>query len=145
MAGALLALGTPIAASAQMFPGGDGPPPEVRAQMEQARTNAKAAAFNDLSADHRAKVEAIVAKFNDGSLEPADAASQIDAILTPDEAKAVLAEQQKLRDAMRQAFAAANGGNAPERPGGYGSRGANRKPDAGRFLLMVSRQPRQQP
>jgi hypothetical protein len=134
MAGALLALGAPLSAAAQMYPGGGSMPPEV----QQARDNAKTAAFNDLSPDHRSKVQAIIAQFNNGSIQRDDAVKQIDAVLTPDETKAVLGEQQKLRDAMRQAFANANGGN-----GGFGGRrrGGNQQPDAGSFLLRLSASP----
>jgi hypothetical protein len=97
----------------------------------QARDQAKTAAFNDLSADHRAKVQAIVAQYNNGSIQRDDAVKQIDAVLTPDETKAVLGEEQKMHDAMRQAFA----GN-PRSNGGH-----RRAPDAGRFLLMLSASP----
>ena len=97
--------------------------------MEQARAQAKTAAFNDLSADHRAKVQAILAQVQSGSLEPQDAASQIDAVLSPSESQAVLGEAQKMRDAMQKAF----GNDGP--PRGM----MNRKPDAGRVLLMLSR------
>lgn len=151
LAAAFAALLSPVAALAQQGPPAGGPPPEMRAQFETARTNAKTAAFNDLSADHRAKVNAIVAQVQSGSLDPHDAASQIDAILTPAESQAVLGEQQKMRDAMRKAFESDNGGQMPQgqyggqqRPG-MGGGGTNRKPDAGRFLLMISREPRTQP
>jgi hypothetical protein len=137
LAGAMAALVFPAAAFAQ--------DDSMRAQFEQARTQAKTAAFNDLSADHRAKVQAIIDRVQSGSLDPRDAGSQIDAILTPAESQAVLGEAQKLRDAMRQLFAAQGGGGfSGQRPGGEAGAhrgGMNRKPDAGRFLLMVSRQP----
>jgi hypothetical protein len=138
-----LALAIPSAVLAQgMAPSGGGQmPPEV----QQARDNAKTAAFNDLSADHRAKVQAIVDKFNSGSLSMQDAGTQIDGVLTPDESKSVLGEQEKFRDAMRQAFANGNGGNGGGPPGSGGGfhgggmhGGGDRKPDAGRFLLMMS-------
>jgi hypothetical protein len=133
LAGALLAAAVPLGASAQMYQGSI--PPEILQARDQAKTNA----FNDLSADHRAKVQAIVANFNNGSIERDEAVKEIDAVLTPDESKAVLGEQQKLRDAMRQAFAN-NGGNgsfAGERRGGSERRSGQRQPDAGRFLLML--------
>ncbi len=129
--GALMALMFPLAALAQMPPDGQGPPPEVRARFEQARTQAKTAAFNDLSPDHRAKIQAISAQVQDGSLDRRAASAQIDAMLSPSETQAVLGEAQKLRDALQKTFA----GEGPSQP-------MNRKPDAGRFLLMVSGQPR---
>src|SRR5260370_19893208 len=95
---ALLALGLaaaiPLAAAADQAagPGAGGGSPETRAQFERARTEARTAVFADLSADHRAQVQAIVDKVNAGTLTNLrDAANQIDAILTPDETKAVLA------------------------------------------------------
>lgn len=127
MAGALLVVGAPLAASAQMYEGSI--PPEIL----QARDQAKTAAFNDLSPDHRAKVQAIVAQYDSGSIQRDDAVKQIDAVLTPDETKAVLGEQQKMRDAMRQRMA--NNGEH-HFPGSNG--GQRRAPDAGRFLLMLS-------
>lgn len=131
----VLALGAPLAAFAQMPPG-EGPPP----QFVQIRDNAKTAAFNDLSPDHRAKVQAIVAQVSSGSLDPQDAAKQIDGILTPAESQAVIGEQQKMRDAMQQAFAnnGGNGGGFGSHGGGYQGQHASRQPDAGRFLLMLS-------
>lgn len=112
-AAALAALISPVAAFAQQPPDGP-PPPQMRAQMEQLRAQAKTAAFNDLSADHRAKVQAILQKVQNGSLDPRAAGTQIDAILSPTEKQAVLAEVEKMRHAMR------------------------RKPDAGHALLMLS-------
>lgn len=135
---ALAALISPLGALAQDLPPGapDGPPqipppPQMRAQLEQARTQAKAASLSDLSADHRAKVQAIIAKVQNGSLDPRDASTQIDALLTPAESQAVLAQAQKMHDAMKKAIA-----NAPP------PHRMNRKPDAGRFLIMVSLPPR---
>ena len=135
---ALAALISPLGALAQEGPPGapDGPPqppppPQVRAQLEQARTQAKTAALNDLSADHRAKVQAILAQVQSGSLDPRDASTQIDALLSASEQQAVLAQAQKMHDAMKKAIANAL---PPHR--------MNRKLDAGRFLLMVSLPPR---
>ena len=153
-----LALGfAPLAVGAQGYPSG-GPSPEMRAKMEAARGDAKTASFNALSADHRAKVQAIVDKFNSGATaDPREAASQIDAVLTPDEVKAVLAQRQTLRDAMRTAFAQNGGttGGAQGAPGTgaaatTGGRGGDEakehmehggQADAGRFLLGVSADP----
>ena len=164
----VLALGiAPLAAGAQGYPNG-GPPPEMRAKMEQARGDAKTASYNALSADHRTKVQAVVDKFNGGTIaDPRDAASQIDAILTPDEAKAVLARRQAMRDAMRAAFAQNGGAGGPvgqngaagQAPGGQGRNGQvssaqgpngqagsmehhdGGQADAGRFLLGVAADP----
>lgn len=72
-------------------------------------------------------MQAILAQVQSGSLDPRDATSQIDAILTPAESQAVLAQAQQLHEAMKKAIASA----PPPHP-------MNRKPDAGRFLLMVS-------
>lgn len=126
LAGAFAALASPLAAVAQMQPGG--PPPEMRAQFEQARTQARTAAMNDLSADHRAKVQAILAQVQSGSLDPHAAAGQIDAILTPAESQAVLGEVQKMHDALRKSMQNA----PPPHPM------MNRKPDAGRALMMLN-------
>lgn len=142
-------------ASAQEY----GPPPQMRTQMEQVRNNAKAAALNALSPDHRNRVQAIVDQVNSGSLDRQAAAQQIDAILTPSESQAVLAQGTKMRDAMRAMFQQQmqNGGQPPMQngqppmqngqppqgggPGGWhrdGSRpGQMRTPDAGRMLIML--------
>jgi hypothetical protein len=142
LAGALFALLVPTIALAQE----GGPPPEVRAQFEKLRDQTKTDALNDLSADHRSKVQAILSQVQSGEVDPQDAASQIDSILTPDESKKVLGEEQKLRDAMRQQMSNSGfGGGFGGRMGG-GSRmggGANRKPDAGRFLARLAAPPPQ--
>lgn len=122
---ALAALLYPGTVLAQQPPPDAPPPPQMRAHMEQLRSQAKTAAFNDLSADHRAKVQAILQKVQGGSLDPRAASEQIDALLTPAESQAVLAEMQKMHDAMKKALA-----NAPHR--------TMRKPDAGHALLMLS-------
>jgi hypothetical protein len=116
-------------------------PPAMPPGAMQARDAAKTASFNDLNPDHRAKVQAIVDKFNSGSLSMTDATSQIDGILSPDESKAVLGEQEKFRDAMRQQFANQNGGGGQYQ--GHGGMGMRQRqaPDAGRFLLMMSASP----
>jgi hypothetical protein len=117
-----------VMVSAQDY--GSGPPPGVQSQFEQARTNA----MNALSADHRSKVQAIMDQVNNGSLSRQDGASQIDGILTSSESSAVLDQAQMLREAMQQ-----SGGHR----GFGGGGGGNHKPDAGRFLLMVSHPPQQ--
>lgn len=103
----------------------------MRAKFEAARTQAQTAALSDLSADHRVKVQAILTQVQDGTLDPRAAGAQIDALLTPGEAKAVLAEASKLHASMQKAMA---GMPPPPHP-------MNRKPDAGRFLIMISRPP----
>lgn len=128
---ALAAALFPAAALAQQPPpdGPPGPPPQIRAQMEVLRTQAKTAAFNDLRADHRAKVQAILQQVQNGSLDPQQASTQIDAILSPGESQAVLGETQKMHVAMRAAMA-----NMPHRPAHM----MKRKPDAGHALLMLA-------
>ncbi len=117
------------------------PPSGMRAQMQHVRDGAKTASLNALGADHQAKVQTIVTAFDNGTVDLTAAASQIDAVLTPGEATAVLAQQQKMRDAMRAAFAGAGGGHM----GGQGMRGNGNgrahKPDAGQFLLSVAADP----
>ncbi len=128
LAFALTASFLPLAIGAQEPPGppGDGPPPEMRAQMEQLRTQAQTNAMNALSADHRAKVQAIVAQVEGGSLSREDATKQIDALLTPDESRAVLAQGQKMHEAMQAVFT-------------HSPRPNHRTPDAGMLLLMLNR------
>jgi hypothetical protein len=77
-------------------------------------------------------VQAILAQVQSGSLDRRDAATQIDGILTPGESQAVLAEGQKMRDDMRKAMAA---------DANTQGRRMNRKPDAGRILMMLSMPP----
>jgi hypothetical protein len=157
LAAALVAL--PAAALAQGAPGPDaGPPADVRAQMDQARADARTAAFAKLSPAHRAGVQAVIDRVNAGKLtDLADAAAQIDANLTPDESAAVLAQRQTLMAAMHHG--APNGGGPPpgmQPPGeggappgesgpppgagppGDGQGHGTHAADAGRFLLMLS-------
>jgi hypothetical protein len=123
--------------------------------MEKLRADAKASAYAALTPAHAASVQGIVAQVAAGTLDRRAAAGQIDALLSPDEAKAVLAAETKSRAAMRAAFAGA-GGPPPPPPGGpppgaggpppgAGPPGGGRfgPPSAGRFLLMVSMAPRQ--
>jgi len=148
----VLVTGLPLAACAQQSSAADnGPSPEVRAQMQAARDTAKTAALNDLSAANRAKVQSIIDQVNNGQQTDLKAAvQQIDAVLTPGETKAVLAERDKLNATMRANMpprpdgAGPNGspmngagpnGAPPNGPrGGFGGRGSN---DAGRFLLSL--------
>jgi hypothetical protein len=153
----VVATGLPLAACAQQSNAAEnGPSPEVRAQMQQARDNAKTAAFNDLSAADRAKVQAIINQVNNGQLTDLRAAAQqIDAAITPAEAQAVLAERTKMTAAFRAnrpqgmgpnggPGAGPNGG-----PGPNGAPGANgehrgfggRSQTAGRFLLQLGVSP----
>ena len=132
---ALVALLPLAAAAADPAPGpGGGPPPEMRAQFEKNRAAAKTAAFAALGADHRAQVQAIVDRVNAGTLtDPVDATKQIDAILTPDETKAVLAERDKLAATMHPDHMGAPPPGGPP-PGMHGPANV----DAGHFLLRVS-------
>jgi len=141
-----LAATMPLSACAQsaQAQSQDGPPPAARAQMQQARDAAKTAALNDLSADHRARVQSIVDAVNNGTqTDLRAAATQIDAVLSPDEAKAVLAERTKMMQTMRANMpqGGPNGaGPGPGRgPDGQGNpNGMRRANDAGRFLLQLS-------
>jgi len=139
----LLLCAAPVAAAAQGFPGLT---PEQQAQIQTLRDTAKTTSFNALSADHRTKVQAVVTTFDAGSVSIADAATQIDAILTPDEAKAVLAAGQTMRDGMRKMYEDANGGASPPPrqgppPGAGAGQGQRRAPDAGRILLQLAASP----
>src|ERR1700722_3992852 len=99
--------------------GGGGASPEMRAKMDAVRTDAKTATFAALSDAHRTAVQAIVDQFDaDGSALTLSAATQqIDALLSPQETTAVLAQNQKMRDAMRAAFASSGGPGAQGGPG----------------------------
>ena len=142
-----LATGLPLAACAQQSSAADnGPSPEVRAQMQQARDTAKTAALNDLSAANRAKVQSIVDQVNNGQLTDLRAAAQqIDSVLTPAETKAVLAERDKMMQTIRANMPPRPDGAGPNGPGpngpganGPGPNGAGRGGnDAGRFLLSL--------
>jgi hypothetical protein len=124
----------------------DGPPPEARAQMQQARDNARSAAMNDLRPDHRAKVQAILDKANNAQsmTELVDAAKQIDGVLTPDESKAVLGERDKMMQTVHanmpqgEAPGAGQGGQGGPRNGDHGGQGGGMRNDAGRVLLQLS-------
>ena len=138
----VLAAGFPLSACAQTSNAAEnGPPPEVRAQMQAARDSAKTAAFNDLSAADRTKVQAVIDQINNGRLTDLRvAAQQIDAAITPAEAKAVLGERTKLMATMyanmpQRPEGAGPGGAAGDHPRGMGGQHGN---DAGVFLLQVS-------
>lgn len=155
----VVATGMPLAACAQQSNAAEnGPSPEVRAQMQQARDNAKTAAFNDLTPADRAKVQAIIDQVNNGQLTDLRAAAQqIDAAITPAEAQAVLAERTKMMQTFRANHPEGmgpNGGpgagpNAGPGAGPNGAPGANgehrgfggRHQTAGRFLLQLGVSP----
>lgn len=129
----------PLAAVAQAGPElHAAPTPEVRAMMDKARADAKAAAYGALTPAHAAAVTAVVAQVVAGTLDRRAAGGRIDALLTPDEQTAVLAAAEKSRGAMRAAMTAAGG--PPPGPGGPPPphRGHIGPPSAGRYLLMVS-------
>jgi hypothetical protein len=148
---ALLACAVPLEASAQPALSQDGgPPADVQQKMDAARNSARDASLAALSDDHRAKVQAVVDQFDaaGSTTTVGDASKAIDAVLDKNESAAVLAQQQKMRAAMRAAFSADSGGpGGGMGPGGFGGRGGrggfgrgggNRAPDAGRFLLSVT-------
>jgi hypothetical protein len=128
-----VATGLPLAACAQQSGNAaeSGPPPAVL----QARAAAKTAAFNDLSGADRARVQAIIDQVNNGQLtDLRSAASQIDAILSPAETTAVLAERTKLIQTIRA--------NRPDRSEGAPGTGSHRGgKHAGRFLLQLGVSP----
>jgi len=147
----VVATGLPLAACAQQSNAAEnGPSPEVRAQMQQARDNARTAAFNDLSAADRAKVQAIINQVNNGQLTDLRAAAQqIDAAITPAEAQAVLAERAKMTAAFRANRPQGMSPNGGPGAGPNGAPGANgehrgfggRSQTAGRFLLQLGVSP----
>jgi hypothetical protein len=121
----------------------DSPSPAALSPMQQARSDAKTASWNALSADHQTKVQAIVDGFNNGTLDVPAASAQIDAVLTPDESAAVQAQEKTMRAAMRAAFSANGGAQTGGRFGGghRGNRTGAQQPDAGRFLLGLNADP----
>ena len=144
----VVATGMPLAACAQQSNAGEnGPSPEVRAQMQQARDTAKAAAFNDLTPADRAKVQAIINQVNNGQLTDLRAAAQqIDAAITPAEAQAVLAERTKMMATFRANHPDGMGPNGGPGPNGAGPNGEHRgfggrHQTAGRFLLQLGVSP----
>jgi hypothetical protein len=106
VAGLVLATCIPIAAFAQTAAPTASPDPiamckELRSKAEAAQSDARNAALRALSSAHRTQVLSIIDRVNAGKLDPHTAARQIDDLLTVDEIKAVLAEQDKLRQTMR--------------------------------------------
>lgn len=128
----------PVAAPAQFMPNLT---PDQQAQVMKLRADTKTASFKALSADHLTKVQAVITQFNSGSVTMADATTQIDAILSPDESKAIIAQSQQMRDAARKIFESANGGSPPPGPPGGGQGPPRRAPDAGRILLQLGASP----
>jgi hypothetical protein len=114
-----------------------GPAGDLRAHMQQAREDARTSCMQALSSTEKTKVDTIIAAFNGGSLSMDQAATQIDGILTPAESQAVLAEQEKMRETIRQAAQANGMGTLQGRRNGSG----HRPPDAGRFLVMIAGAP----
>jgi hypothetical protein len=117
--------------------------------MQAARDSAKTAAFNDLSAGSRAKVQAIIDQVNNGQLTDLRAAAQqIDAALTPAETKAVLAERDKMSQTMRANMPPRPDGAAPNGPPPNGGPNNADHPhrmggmkDAGGFFLRLAVSP----
>lgn len=105
-AGVVLATCIPIAALAQTAAPAASPDPiamckELRSKAEAAHSDARIAALHALSPAHRAQVQSIIDRVTAGKLAPRTATGQIDDLLTVDETKAVLAEQDKLHQTMR--------------------------------------------
>jgi hypothetical protein len=104
--GVVLATCIPIAAFAQIAAPSASPDPiamckELRSKTEAAQTDARNAALHGLSPAHRAQVQSIIDRVKAEKLDARTATGQIDDLLTVDEAKAVLAEQDKLHQRMR--------------------------------------------
>ena len=100
------------------------------AMMEKMRADAKAAAYAALTPGARDRGHGIVAQVTAGSSTRVPPAGQIDALLTPDEQKAILAAADKSRRAMRDrnggrrwASAARSRSAAPEAGGSDGFTG----------------------
>jgi hypothetical protein len=90
----LLAAAAPSIGATQTTP----PAPDA---AQQARNAVKAPTFDLLSPASRAKVQAVIDQVNGGTLTDLRAAvRQIDAVLTPAEAKAVLTERAKTIQAL---------------------------------------------
>lgn len=105
-AGVVLATCIPIAAFAQTAAPTASPDPiamckELRSKAEAAQTDARNAALHALSPAHRVQVQSIIDRVKAGKLDPGTAIGQIDDLLTVDETKAVLAEQDKFHQTMR--------------------------------------------
>ena len=118
--------------------GPNGLSPEVRAKMQQLRDTTKAAAYNDLSAADRAKVQGNIDQVSNGQQTDLKAAvKQIDASLTPDEAKAIMVERDKWVAQVRTMMPPRPDAGASPGAGRRGG-GMNRLKDPGAFLLTLS-------
>ncbi|HTW82470.1 MAG TPA: hypothetical protein VMD91_00205 [Candidatus Sulfotelmatobacter sp.] len=138
MAASVLLAGCGSNAQAQDNGGGQGPNSGMRAAMEKARDDAKTNVMNDLSAAHRAQIQAIVDGVNNGTdTDFGGDIQKIDAILSPDESKAVMGERDKMVAAMKAAAPPNAGANGPG-GGRRGGGGMMRSNDPGRFVLMVN-------
>lgn len=118
--------------------GANGFSPEMRAKMQQLRDTTKTAAYNDLSAADRAKVQAIIDQVTSGQQTDLKAAvTQIDAVLTPDESKAIMGERDKFVAQIRTMMPPRPDAGASPGPGRRGG-GMSRTKDPGVFLLTLS-------
>jgi len=160
-----LLFGVPVGARAQPVPG----PmptlsPEMRSKIDAVSAQAKAEGYAALTADHRARVQAIVAKAAAGGLGPREATEQIDALLTPLETKGVMDIAFATSERVRAIFGGPppmpppaggppeggppdggppGGGPPGPPPGAHGRPGGRRPPSAGEFFLRVSLTPEQ--
>jgi len=111
-----LAAAMPLAAFAQASPPPGqwpSPSPEMKARMQRARDEMRAAAFAKLSPSHRAQIQSIVDQVNSGKIaDPKDAVNRIDDVLSYSEAKAILAGFEERMRSMH-----------PDGPGGRGRGG----------------------
>lgn len=124
----------PLAALAQGAPM-QGPPPA----MQQARANARTSTMNALTPAHRAQVQSILGQVRARTLDPRDAVTKIDALLSPAEKQSVLSAQQSMRQSMQAYFQSRAQADAPQPP--RHDWNGRRGPDAGRFLLMLNAPP----
>ncbi len=152
---AVASFSLPLASQAQPAggPGPGGPPPEARAKFEKIVGDASHCRAQCRGAPSTVNaVRAIVAEVAARSVDRRTGAQKIDALLSADERTRVTAVEQKMRTEMRAAMAGMppppgggppGGGPPGAGPPGGGPPGgpgfAGRAPDAGRFLLMVSR------
>ncbi len=93
------------------------PSPEVMQLAQKVRDAARMQALAALSADHQAKVNAVLGGVKSRQItDLRDAAKQIDAILNPKESQAILAARDKMNADIRAAFGAPDGGPPPGGP-----------------------------
>jgi hypothetical protein len=86
LAGVLFAFAAPVAALAQST------------STQSATVTAQTAALNALTSEHQTQVRNILSLLHSGQMDKSSAAVQIDAVLSDDESKAVLAEAAKIQD-----------------------------------------------